>query len=115
MSELWLGPALEQVGEVILHFNTLIHGLHLQSHYWASNTPIPGANTTLSKLDRVLLSSHWNSEPLHSFLPILNDLPARTSDHTPLKLTSKNISNEADPFALKASSIYTINLILRYS
>jgi hypothetical protein len=75
-------------------FNDMIIDLELHeiqlrgcSFTWTNKRP----NPSFSKLDRVLLSNHWDS--LTSHIPYLTDLPAPTSDHAPLILRFKIIDN----------------------
>lgn len=56
---------------------------------WSSKRPSP----SFYKLDRVLLSPHWTSDQNSDFHPSLVDLPASTSDHAPLQLSFRSISN----------------------
>lgn len=70
----------------MLDFNNFIDDIGLfevqlqgRAFTWSNKRPSP----TFSKLDRVLLSSHWNDCDA-SF--DLRDLPATASDHVPLML-----------------------------
>lgn len=72
-----------------MEFNNFIADTNLieaplrgRTYTWFSKCPIP----TFSKLDRGMLSNHWNSA---GATYELTDLPATASDHVPLILTIK--------------------------
>ncbi|XP_078181452.1 uncharacterized protein LOC144575215 [Carex rostrata] len=78
---------LSEFNNLIADTNLLDIPLQGRMYTWSNKRPHP----TFSKLDRVLLSYHWNSfGATHS----LKDLPASASDHTPLFL---NIKPHANP------------------
>jgi hypothetical protein len=77
----------------MIDFNIMINDLDLsevalngRNFTWSNRRPVP----SFSKLDRVLLSHHWNSL---ATLPSLTDLTTPTSDHAPLNLKFKKIDN----------------------
>jgi hypothetical protein len=79
----------------MLPFNDLINDLDLheiqlfgRQFSWSNKRPIP----SLSKLDRTFLSNHWAA--LNTHIPFLSDLPTPTSDHVPLTLRFKDITNQ---------------------
>jgi hypothetical protein len=79
----------------MVEFNEMIADLQMReitlygrSFTWPNMRP----NTSFSKLDRMLLSQHWDS--IASHISYITDLPTPTSDHAPLSLKFKKIDNQ---------------------
>lgn len=80
---------------IMLQFNNFIADeclidvpLQGRKFTWTSGRPIP----TFSRLDRALISGHWNAMGMTY---MLQDLPQAVSDHAPLKLTIEPHRNQS--------------------